>query len=318
MSGTPAAPNPAAPDAAPAPSGGTPASAAAPGANGDAKFWDAIPGITPEAKEYLAGKNPKDINEFAKSYRELEGKITAKGLILPKDDAPPSEWAEFHKALGRPESAGKYEIAMPPGVEATEIDKTLQADMRQAFYEAGLTPKQVARLNNAYNGVYGKVAQQLKDGLAAERAAGDKAIETWEAGIRKAGGDPVKARALAQTAAQTILPKDSALYAQVETALASDGKPGSGSAAMVDLFHRVGLVISESGGVLRPGQQPGFGPMTGPQAKVELDRMKADPNIRKVLAEPQHPQYKATQEQWNRLVETMDAEEKRKAAAARA
>ena len=315
--GAPAGAGAAAPNAAGA---GAPAgaSAAAPAAGAEAKWWDALPGITPEAKEYLAGKNPKDINEYTKSNRELESKITAKGLLIPRDDAPPTEWAEFYKAQGRPETADKYEFAMPPGVEPSEVDKTLQADMRAAYLEAGLTPKQAARLNNAYNGVYGKVAAQLQDALKAEQNAGVKAIEGWEAEIRKGGGDPTKARALAQTAAQTILPKDSPLYDQVEKALATDGKPGSGSAAMVDLFHRIGMVLSEGGGVLRPGHQGGMGALTGPQAQVELDRMKADPNIGKILANHQHPNYKATREQWNKLIETIDAEEARKRAAGKA
>lgn len=281
-------------------------------AAGEAK-WYAPMNPSKEAADYIEGKGFKNFDDVTKSYRELEGKIAAKGVLIPKDDAPPTEWGEFWKSLGRPDKAEAYAIeAHDPAYQFTDADKALHAELQKAAFEAGLTPKQWQRLNNGYNGVIGKVLADVKEMQAAEQKAGETAIGEWEATIRKNGGDPTKAKALAQTAAQTIIPKDSPLYGQIEKALALDGKPGSGSAAIVDLFHRIGTMMGESGGVLKAGGPSG--PLTGPQAQVELDKMTNDPNVAKVLMNPQHANYKATRERWNQLLDTITKEELARAA----
>lgn len=282
---------------------GTPAAAA-----GSEAKWYAPLSPSKEAADYIEGKGFKNFDDVTKSYRELEGKIAAKGVLIPKDDAPPTEWGEFWKSLGRPDRAEAYAIeAHDPAYQFSDSDKALHAELQKAAFEAGLTPKQWQRLNNGYNGVIGKVLADVKQMQAAEEKAGEAAIGDWEATIRKNGGDPTKAKALAQTAAMNLIPKDSPLYGQIEKALALDGKPGSGSAAIVDLFHRIGTMMGESGGVLKAGGQSG--PLTGPQAQVEHSKMASDPNIAKILMDPQHPNYKATRERWNQLLETITKEE---------
>lgn len=285
-------------------------------ANSAAAPWYAVHNPSKDAANYIEGKGFKSFEDVTKSYRELETKIAAKGLLIPKEDAPAAEWDGFYKALGRPDKAEAYEVALhDPNHHATDADKLLHAEMRKAAFEAGLTPKQWQRLNNGYNGVVAKVIDGAKASLGAAQKAGETAIEEWEAGIRKNGGDPEKAKALAQTAAMNLLPKDSPLYGQIEKALALDGKPGSGSAAMVDLFHRIGTMMSESGGALRPGGQSGMAQLTGPQAQVELDRMKADPNVGAILRDKQHPQYQATLGRWNGLLDAIEKDAKARAAA---
>lgn len=311
-------PNAAAGAGAAQPAGTTPGQAPSPGPNGspspaaaagaaDAKFWDALPGLDAEDKKYLAGKNYADAKTWVKSSREADTKISSKGLIIPAEDAPKAEWDAFHAAQGRPEKAEAYEIALhDKDYQPTDTDKLLHGEMQKAAHEAGLTPKQWARLNNGFNGVFAKVQDNLKAMQAAHAEAGKKSIEAWEGEVKKRGGDPVKAKARAQTAAQTLIPQDSPLWQQLEPALEIKGQPGSGAAALIDLFDRVGAMMSESGGVLRPGGQAGHANLTAAQSQIELDRMKADPNIRQILNNPTHPQYKPTTDRWNGLIETVE------------
>lgn len=246
--------------------------------------WYAPLGAEPKTAQLFDAKGFKNINEVSKAYHDLEAVIGAKGVIVPKDDAPPEEWAKYHKAVGAYDDPAKVEIALhDPKYQPTDAEKGMHEALRKAAVEAGLTPRQWKALNGAYNGIVGKTLDGIKQAAAAEDTAGETAIAELEAGWRKNGVDPVKAKALAQRAAQTIIPKDSPLYGQIEKALALDGKPGSGSAAMVDLFHRIGTMMGESGGVLKAGGANGSA-QTPTQAQADINAYNAE-----ISANPKHP-----------------------------
>lgn len=259
--------------------------AAAPANGADAALgWLTPLAAEPKTVQLFQSKGFKNINDVSKAYHDLEAVIGAKGHIAPKDDAPPEEWAKFYKALGAYDDPAKVEIALhDPNYQPTDAEKGMHQALRKAAVEAGLTPRQWKALNGAYNDVVGKTLDGLKEAAAAESAAGEKAIADLEAGWRKNGVDPVKAKALAQTAAMNLIPKDSPLYGQVEKALALDGKPGSGSAALVDLFHRIGTMMGEGGGVVKAGGANGMA-QTPQQAQADISTYNAE-----IAANPKHP-----------------------------
>lgn len=311
----PAGGAPAPPPAAP-PAGGAPPAPGAPAP--EAKWWDALPGIAPEAKEYLGVKNPKDVNEWTKSYRELEGKITAKGLLVPAADAPAEEWAKFYKAVpGFPEGPDKYNVPVAPGATPTEFEKRWETAMRPAFHKAGLTQQQVAILiNDGYMPFATAEMKALKDADAQKGAEDERARDDF---LKTLGGEkPVSDKerlefvALGQRAVQDLL-KDAP--AELRAAILTAVNEKTGTPAFLKLFGEIGKrFYREGSGALNPGAQPGQ--MTGAQAAHELNNMKADPNARKILADKSHPQYKATLQKWNDLIEAVGREEDKQRAAA--
>ena len=167
-SGSPPAP------AAPAPDAGKPADNAAPAADapkteGDApkdppKAEPVAPDWTAMSETIIAQLSPEmreKAREFAKTRPPIEvykaalaaqSKITelseaAKGRVkVPGKDAKPEEIAEFEKAIGVPETADKYEIKRPDGVEVTDFDKIVDTKAKEAFKAARLNQDQVDAL----------------------------------------------------------------------------------------------------------------------------------------------------------------------------
>lgn len=100
-----------------------------------------------EGEKLLAGKY-KDATELEKAYKALETKIGAKGIIPPKEDASPEEVDQFWRQLGKPESADKYEIATPEGMQA---DEDLTTWFKETAHKHHLTKSQAEAFAKEYN-----------------------------------------------------------------------------------------------------------------------------------------------------------------------
>jgi hypothetical protein len=161
---TPAAPaqsgTPAATPATPAPagteagtgSGETPAPFTPPPADStqlETPAW--YSSFSPESQEILKKNNWKDPNEVIKSYAELRGKISEKGILQPAPDAPKAEWDAYHKALGRPDKAADYTFTLP---KEAPPDLPYDVAFADAFknwaHENGLTRIQANALHDKY------------------------------------------------------------------------------------------------------------------------------------------------------------------------
>lgn len=71
-------------------------------------------------------------------------------LTVPGEDATPEEWKEFHKALGAPEDIAGYEEAF----DTDGVEWNLDLDpIKEAALEAGLNPKQLRTMSDAYLGM---------------------------------------------------------------------------------------------------------------------------------------------------------------------
>lgn len=91
-------------------------------------------------------KNIKSIDDVFKQFDDAQSMIGKKNI--PNSESPDEEWETFYNQM-RPESADKYELTAPEGVE---IDRTADSykQAQQMFHDAGLSPKQADKLYNQY------------------------------------------------------------------------------------------------------------------------------------------------------------------------
>ena len=55
-------------------------------------------------------------------------------VTLPTENSTPEEWAEFYGKLGRPETAEKYDLPVPQG-----LDDSFPKAMAPVMFQAGLS-----------------------------------------------------------------------------------------------------------------------------------------------------------------------------------
>jgi len=118
--------------------------------------------------------------DAVKSFAELQTKHTAleaaKGIPLPGDKATPQDWDNFYKAVGRPETADKYDIAkMVP----EKADQTFAKEAANWFHKAGLSQKQAETLSTEWN-TFNKAtleAQELEFSKNAAKEFGELQID---------------------------------------------------------------------------------------------------------------------------------------------
>lgn len=284
------------------------AQAAAANAGGDTPFYAPL-NPSKEAAEFAGIKGWKSFDDVTRDYRALEGKISAKGTLVPAADAPPEEWAKFYAALPEyPADPTKYNVPIAAGITPTEFEKALETKLRPAFHKAGLTQRQVKILTE--EGYIPFATEQMKAQKDAEAAKAAEDERSRDEFMKTLGGDkPVSDKerlefvALGQRAVQDLIP-DAKLRAEILSAV----NEKTGTPAFLKIFGEIGRKFYREGsGALNPGAQPGA--MTGAQAQHELNQMKADPNVRKILADLRHPQYKATLQKWNDLIDAVGREE---------
>lgn len=114
------------------------------------------------SKEWLNNfaKTENPLAELLKSYDNQLGLIGRKseGIKVPGEGATPEDWANFHKAIGVPESPDKYEYA-PPTVKDElkdyfKQDENLLKHMKEAALKAGVRPEGFKLLAEALDNYY--------------------------------------------------------------------------------------------------------------------------------------------------------------------
>lgn len=87
-----------------------------------------------------------DVGGGLKMLGSLQGMIGKKGVIIPGEASPPTEWDNFYRELGRPDTKDQYQMKVAD--DLTEVyDENLIAEARGIFHELGLNQKQVDRLS---------------------------------------------------------------------------------------------------------------------------------------------------------------------------
>lgn len=101
---------------------------------GGAAAPDWLAGLPDELKGDAGLARYGSIEELARGHIETR-KVAASRIILPGEGASDADWAPVFNAIGRPESADKYEL--PDGVDATVAE-----GFKPFAHKLGLTAKQ--------------------------------------------------------------------------------------------------------------------------------------------------------------------------------
>jgi len=186
-----------------------------------------------ELREHPTLTKFKEQAELARSYINLEKKISEKGIIKPKDDAPPEDWEKYHIALGRPETPDAYEIGRPEGLpDEFPYSEELEGLFKKWAYEEGLTAKQTKNLFNKY--IQTNIAEYNK----ASKIIGE-AKEKAEEILRKEWGDNFANNLeLARKARRQFAPDQGPEWDQLELGLGNNP-------ILVKMFANIGARMSE-------------------------------------------------------------------------
>ena len=135
-------------------------------------------------------------DKLYRSYGELQSKLGQKGIIKPKENATDDAWEAYHKELGKPESADKYELKVPGGVEP--VSKEFEGVFRDAMLNANITQSQADKL---YTEVL-KMEQSSRAKMAANR---EKAMNEVSTNLKREwGADFAGNLAMAQKAIENF------------------------------------------------------------------------------------------------------------------
>jgi hypothetical protein len=241
----------------------------------------------PSNRDWIKAVGVKDLDGLAKMARDNQKAARSAGLKLPGDDAKPEEVEAFHKAIGRPESADKYEIALPDG---HEIDDGFAGPMKEAAFKAGVPAA-------AFKGMAEAFVQYQQDQVEAEKTRQDGLA----ANVLKEWGEQKTAKlADVQTAMRT-------LAIDVEGVAAI--QRGYGADNTLKLLQRLGAGMSED--ALIGGEKRRFG-ITGTEAQAEINKLIVDPDFQNKLG-AKDP---AAVARWDRLNGAIAADRDRAAKAA--
>ncbi len=86
-----------------------------------------------------------DVAGGLKMLGSLQGMIGKKGVIIPGEASTTTEWDNFHRELGRPDTKDLYDLKTPDDL-VEHYDENLVAKARDMFFELGFNPKQVEAL----------------------------------------------------------------------------------------------------------------------------------------------------------------------------
>lgn len=232
---------------------------------------DADPDLIGHAQN-AAWASPADA---VKSHRELQKLFGAdrhgRTVVMPKDDAPPEEWAAFHDKIGRPASPADYQLALPEGADP-EFSKAVASK----FHELGVNTKQGQALAAWWNEQATTAEKAAADAYEAQLQAEHQQLQKdWgtgpEAGMR---------RELAKRAA-THLGLDEAAIDALEKV--------SGFSKTMKALAKVGDLMRESSseGLNELGS---FG-MTPEGARAKKQQLMADKDWRAKAMNPQSKEW---------------------------
>lgn len=117
---------------------------------------------------------------LAKSWVNAQKMIGADKVVIPKADAPDSDWDAFYNKMGRPESPDKYEFKLPEGVT---LDENLAKGFKEVAHKTGLSPRQVQKI------VEWDAAQKMEQAKAMEAEHHNQLKGALDAYKQEVGGE---------------------------------------------------------------------------------------------------------------------------------
>lgn len=244
---------------------------------------------------------PDDIREspfMALNHQSLEDALRAASsqhrlvgmekIARPKPDASKEDWATFYNALGRPETADKYDLGDFEPPEGLQWDTDLQKNMLDTFHKRGLTNDQVKGVMQDYAQIQATMARDQNEQMQQARMESENALrEEWgNAYPRKAKmADEELSRVFgdfAPTVAKYVGP---------------NGFMFGNDPEVIKGFHKLAQLHQEAQLIGEANvSEPSLSPAA---AQAEIEAMESNPEIAKVLskADPKSPEVK----RWNML-----------------
>jgi hypothetical protein len=148
----------------------------------------------------------KDVNGLAASYVNLQSHLGRDKIAKPVTD---SDWDNVYEFLGRPESADKYEVALPDGLPdevAAQFTEQRLSAFKQEAHRLGLNANQVKSLvawqagnvseqHEMYKGAIDQSIEQGEIALKAEWGrAYDQNVKFAHKAFVKYGGEQLAAK----------------------------------------------------------------------------------------------------------------------------
>jgi len=231
--------------------------------------------------------------EIAKSYINLQGKISAKGLLMPGPNASDDEKSAFYKDLGRPETADGYTLTPPQDLHKNIVSTPeSQKVFKGQCHKIGLTSEQTQGLHTWYLTELSnvlkqqdvedtKVTNEAKTALMAKWGTTyDANLELANKVVNKFGGEKVLE-----------------LF-----------KEGLGANPLVlEMMANIGDTLSED--VLGPGGKSQFGGLTPQAAQAKINETLA--NTKHAYHNSNDPMHKDAVEQMTSLYRITTAGEKK-------
>lgn len=201
----------------------------------------------------------KDVGALAKSYVEIRKTVGKDGVRVPKEDAPPEEWAKFHQALGVPETPDKYEL---PEIEGIQFNEKEVSEFKSLAHKLGLRPEAVKQLAQ-FDAIR---AQKLVEAQDTRNAQIRKSTEEALAAKWGPKGSPIYQRELAKArwAARAVAQEDGAIAEYAE-------KLGETPEGVRFLAALAGMVGEEQGFAAQLA-----GGLNPTDAQIKLDAMMTD------------------------------------------
>lgn len=225
----------------------------------------------------------------ADAYYSANKMINNGVVALPGADAKPEDWTALHVKLGRPEAADKYDIRIDPAVK---VDPNMLKFGKDLAFELGLPPAFAQKMVDKWNGF---AAQANSATVTQQQTENTQQLD----GVKQTWGDQFETKLNNGKNAVKVLydltkPAEQALYNKIEGAI--------GSAAMLDLFARIGGKTGE-GPMIGGGSVPPDNPdnMTAAQAQAEITRLRADPAFSTMLNTRNDPGHAAAVAKMERL-----------------
>ena len=219
----------------------------------------------------------KDVGSLAKSMihaQKLVGMDRSKLLTIPSEDAPAEEWDDFYTKTGRPESADKYQLTMPEGVEL-DSSEDMTKWYKETAHKTGLTTKQAQALYSEYMAYANSMVQTDENRLERSRTEGESAL-------RKEWGAAYETR-VKEAVAPLRNHADKEFLDYLDTS-GLGNHPG-----MLKFLHKISKTLGEDT-VNDPSQNNGV--MSPSEAEAQIAQKMNDAEFMKAYKKADHPSHK--------------------------
>ena len=247
-------------------------------------FLEAIP---KEFHGHSALAPIKDMGGLVKGYIHAQSLVGADKLVLPKADAPETEWRGVYQKLGLPESPDQYGFELPKDIKPEYgISKESMGEILKWFHEAGLDKRQATKLAN-------KMIEARKATYDAENDDLTQAKAKFQDELKRQHGDALDVKlAHARQVVGALGGKDLQAFMD-ETGLGDHPM-------MVKMMLTLGELVANDKMIQDKFASQGF-ISNAEEAKAEIAKLRADDNFMKQYTNQDDPNHAAALARMQRL-----------------